>query len=141
MRTEWRIFAIVAVFLLLVGCVYPWWTNYSLDHVDWAGTTALLLSSGLCGMVAGFFWFVSRRIALRPEDRGDAEIAEGAGEVGFFSPGSYWPVGIALAATVAAIGIAFAQLWLLIVGLVAVVFTVSGMLFEYYTGTRRTAEH
>ena len=51
--------------------------------------------------IAGsFFWFVSRRIDPRPEDRPDAEIAEGAGDLGFFSPGSYWPIGIAGAATI-----------------------------------------
>ena len=61
-----------------------------------AGTAALLLSGGLLGIGGSFFWFVSRRIDARPEDRNDAEIAEGAGELGFFSPGSYWPVAIAL---------------------------------------------
>ena len=49
-------------------------------------------------MCGGYFWFVSRRIDLRPEDRDEAEIADGAGEIGFFSPGSYWPFGLALAA-------------------------------------------
>ena len=51
-------------------------------------------------MCGGFFWFVSRRIDPRPEDRQDAEIADGAGEIGFFSPGSYWPFGLALSAAV-----------------------------------------
>ena len=105
MRTEWRVFSVVAAFLLVISGVYAWWTDYTLKEIDWAGTTALLLSSGLCGMMAGFFWFVARRIELRPEDRGDAEIAEGAGEVGFFSPGSYWPVAIAASATLTAIGV------------------------------------
>ncbi len=50
---------------------------------------ALALSGLLCLMCGGYFWFVSRRIDLRPEDRDDAEIADGAGEIGFFSPGSY----------------------------------------------------
>ena len=49
--------------------------------------------AGLTGLIGGFFWFVSRRIDARPEDRKDAEIADGAGELGFFSPGSYWPFG------------------------------------------------
>ncbi|PZM90075.1 MAG: cytochrome C oxidase subunit IV [Actinobacteria bacterium] len=141
MRTEWRVFSVVAAFLLVISGVYAWWTDYTLKEIDWAGTTALLLSSGLCGMMAGFFWFVARRIELRPEDRGDAEIAEGAGEVGFFSPGSYWPVAIAASATLTAIGVSFWQLWLIALGLLLVAITVAGMLFEYYTGTRRTAEH
>ena len=64
-----------------------------LGAVDWIGSTALILSGLLCGMCAGYFWFVSRRIDLRPAVRADAEMAEGAGEIGFFSPGSYWPFG------------------------------------------------
>jgi len=141
MKTEWRVFGIVAGFLLAVSIVYALWTNGQIGHVEWAGTTALLLSALLCAMCGGFFWFVSRRIDPRPEDRPDAEIAEGAGEVGFFSPGSYWPFGLALAAAIAGAGLAFWQIWLLITGMIAVVFAACGLLFEYYSGTRRTAEH
>ncbi|MEV6971657.1 cytochrome c oxidase subunit 4, partial [Hamadaea sp. NPDC051192] len=101
MKSEWRIFGGVALFLALCAPVYGWWTNHSLGHVDWVGTTALIMSTLLCAMCGGYFWFVSRRIDLRPEDRDDAEIAEGAGEIGFFSPGSYWPFGIAAFATTA----------------------------------------
>ena len=92
-------------------------------------------------MCGGFFWFVSRRIDPRPEDRPDAEIADGAGEIGFFSPGSYWPFGIALSAAIAGLGLVFWQWWLIALGLVAVIVGACGLLFEYYTGTRRTAEH
>lgn len=141
MKTEWRIFGVVAFFLFGVSVLYAAWTNGEVGAIEWAGTVALLLSSLLCAMCGGFFWFVSRRIELRPEDRPDAEIVEGAGEVGFFSPGSYWPFGLALAATVAGFGVAFWQAWLLVVGAVAVLFAASGLLFEYYSGTRRTAEH
>ncbi|MEV0730056.1 cytochrome c oxidase subunit 4 [Polymorphospora sp. NPDC050346] len=141
MKTEWRLFLIIAGFLLFATFVYGFWTNGQLGHVEWIGTVALALSFLLCTMCGGFFWFVSRRIDLRPEDRPDAEISDGAGEIGFFSPGSYWPFGIALAATVAGLGLVFWQLWLVAVGMVAVILTACGLLFEYYTGTRRTAEH
>ncbi|MDT4903044.1 MAG: hypothetical protein QOH52_1060, partial [Pseudonocardiales bacterium] len=63
--------------------------------------------------------------------------AEAAGDLGFFSPGSYWPVGLAGAATVAGLGLAFSQLWLLIVGLVLLMFMIGGLLFEYYIGGSR----
>jgi len=116
MKTEWRIFAIVAAFLLVVSGVYPAWTYGQLGHVEWIGTVALILSFLLCTMCGGFFWFVSRRIDLRPEDRPDAEVADGAGLV-------FW------------------QWWLIIFGLLAVIAAAAGLLFEYYTGTRRTAEH
>ena len=61
--------------------------------------------------------------------------------MGFFSPGSYWPVGIAAAATVAGLGLAFVQMWLVIVGVLAILFTVGGLLFEYYIGGRRPLSH
>ena len=147
MRTEWRVFGIVAAFLFASCAVYAWWTaNYSITSeggpkLDWIGTVALLLSGLLCLMCGGFFWFVSRRIDPRPEDRPDAEISEGAGEIGFFSPGSYWPFGVALAAATGGIGLVFMMWWLIGLGLIAVIFGACGLLFEYYTGTRRTAEH
>ncbi|GGL97130.1 cytochrome c oxidase subunit 4 [Micromonospora yangpuensis] len=141
MKTEWRIFLIIAGFLFATTILYGAWTAGDSGQIEWIGSTALLLSFLLCSMLGGFFWFVSRRIDLRPEDRPDAEIAEGAGEIGFFSPGSYWPFGLALAASVAGLGLVFWQLWLVGLGLVAVVFATCGLLFEYYTGTRRTAEH
>jgi hypothetical protein len=121
--------------------VYAAWTGAQFGGIDWVGTVALALAFLLCAMCGGFFWFVSRRIDPRPEDRPDADIADGAGEIGFFSPGSYWPFGLALAATVAGLGLVFWQLWLLGLGMVAVIFAACGLLFEYYSGTRRTAEH
>ena len=94
MKTEYKIFAGVAAFLFGAATVYGVWTRTARSaSVEWVGTVALVLSGLLCSMCGGFFWFVSRRIDLRPEDREDAEIAEGAGEIGFFSPGSYWPFG------------------------------------------------
>jgi hypothetical protein len=140
-KTEYKIFAGVAAFLFGAAIVYSTWTHGQSGRVEWVGTVALILSGLLCSMCGGFFWFVSRRIDPRPEDREDGEIAEGAGEIGFFSPGSYWPFGIALAASVAGLGLVFWMWWLIAVGMIMVIFTACGMLFEYYSGTRHTAEH
>jgi hypothetical protein len=139
MKTEWRIFGGVALFLFVMAVIYPVWTDAELGHVDFVGSVALVLSGLLCLMCGGYFWFVSRRIDPRPEDRKDADVADGAGEVGFFSPGSYWPFGLALAAAVAGLGMVFWMVWLIAVGLIAVVAATCGLLFEYYTGTRHPA--
>lgn len=141
MRTEWKIFSVIAGFLLFATVLYGAWTKGESGGVEWVGTVALLLSFLLCAMCGGFFWFVARRIDLRPEDRADGEIADGAGEIGFFSPGSYWPFGLALTAATAGMGLVLWQYWLIGLGMVGVVLAASGLLFEYYTGTRRTAEH
>jgi hypothetical protein len=136
-KIEARIFLVVAVFCWVVAIMYGIWTDQSAGGVEPVGVTALILSGGLMGITGSFFWFVSRRIDPRPEDRNDAEIAEGAGDLGFFSPGSYWPLGIAGAATMMGLALAFVQVWLLVVGLVGLLFTVGGLLFEYYIGGRR----
>lgn len=141
MKTEWRVFSIVAAFLLAACFVYAGWTRGVTGRVEWIGSVALFLSFLLCAMCGGFFWFISRRIDPRPEDRPDADIADGAGEIGFFSPGSYWPFGLGLAAMIAGLGLALWMVWLLVAGLAAVIFAACGLLFEYYSGTRRTAEH
>ena len=127
MKVEALIFNLIAVFCLVTGVVYGLWAREPI------GTTALVLSGGLTGLIGGFFWFVSRRIDARPEDRKDADIADGAGELGFFSPGSYWPIGIALAGAMAALSLAFFEVWLLVISGVAILATVGGLLFEYYT--------
>lgn len=139
MKIEARIFLLVATFCWLAGIMYAIWTHTSAGGIEWAGFLALLLSGGLLGISGSFFWFVSRRIDPRPEDRSDAEIAEAAGELGFFSPGSYWPISMAAAAAFAAIGLAFVQIWLVIVSVFGILFAVAGLLFEYYSGGRRPA--
>jgi hypothetical protein len=137
-KVEARLFLAVAAFLWLVAVGYGIWSSVTQHHVEVVGVAALILSGGLLGIPGGFFWFVSRRIDPRPEDRSDAEIAEAAGDFGFFSPGSYWPIALAGAATVVGLGLAFQEFWLVIVGALFLFFAIGGLLFEYYIGGRRT---
>jgi Cytochrome c oxidase subunit IV len=137
MKSEARIFLGVAAFCWLAAIAYGVWSNLYQGHIEVVGVAALILSGGLLGIPGSFFYFVSRRIDPRPEDRADAEIAEMAGDLGFFSPGSYWPVAVAGAATLCGVSLAFAQVWMLLVGVLAVMFTVGGLLFEYYLGGAR----
>jgi hypothetical protein len=137
MRTEYKIFGVVAAFLLVVMGVYWWWSHAYLGNVEYVGVVALGLSFLLTAMIGGYFWFVARRIDLRPEDRDEGEMADGAGEVGFFSPGSYWPFGLALSALTTGVGLVYLQWWLIAAGIIAILLTTGGLLFEYYTGARR----
>src|SRR6266545_192405 len=118
MKSEWRLFGLIAAFLFLAAIVYGFWTYYS-SHPHGAeviGITALVLSGLLTGMCTLFFFVVSRRIDARPEDDPNAEISDAAGEVGFFSPGSYWPFGLGLATLTAGLGLVYWQVWLLAAG-------------------------
>ncbi len=131
MKVEGALFGVIAVFLVFVTAIY-----WILSR-DPTGTTALLLGGGLAAIVAYYLWFTSRRMEARPEDRGDADISEGAGEMGFFSPHSWWPIWLAGATTVTALGTIFGA-WLFLIGLGFVAITASGLLFEYYVGINRT---
>jgi hypothetical protein len=137
-KVEAKLFLAVAAFFWLLAIAYGIWTRQTQGHVEVVGVVGLILSGGLTGIPGGFFWFVSRRIDPRPEDRSDAEIAEAAGELGFFSPGSYWPITLAGSATVVGLGLALVQVWLVIVGVLFLLFAIGGLLFEYYVGGRRT---
>ncbi|HWB36343.1 MAG TPA: cytochrome c oxidase subunit 4 [Rugosimonospora sp.] len=146
MKSEYRLFGLLSLFLFAAAVVYWFWTKAEAGQPasgpggDWIGTTALVLSGLLCLMIATSLFIISRRIDPRPEDRADADMSEGAGEVGFFSPGSYWPFGVALSGAVAGLGMVYWQPWLIGVGIIAVLVTAGGFLFEYYTGSRRTTE-
>jgi hypothetical protein len=133
-RVEGLIFAMLAVFLLAVSGVY--W----LVARDPTGFTCILLAGGLGVLVGYYLLFTARRIDERPEDRPDAEIAEGAGEVGFFPPHSWWPLLLAGSAALTASGLIFG-LFLVMIGAVCLVVALSGLLFEYYVGINRTQGH
>ena len=128
MKVEALIFNIIALFCIIAAAVYGFWSREPI------GTTALVLSAGLTGLIGGFFWFVSRRIDARPEDRKDADIAEGAGELGFFPPASYWPFALAASAALMGLALAFFYSWLILIAGVALLITIGGLLFEFYVG-------
>jgi Cytochrome c oxidase subunit IV len=126
-RIEGMLFAAGAIFYSLLGFVY--W----LLAREPVGTTALVLSAGLAFLVGYYVLFTARRIEPRPEDRIDAEIYEGAGEQGFFSPHSWWPLPVAIGAATTGLGLIFG-IWLVMIGGVILVLGVIGLVFEYYRG-------
>ncbi|WP_166355264.1 cytochrome c oxidase subunit 4 [Phytoactinopolyspora limicola] len=127
MKIEAFIFVVVAVFLAVVTPIY-WFMSK-----DPTGTTALTLTFGLGAMIAFYFMLLARRLGPRPEDRQDGEIEELAGEYGFFSPHSWWPLMAGAATTVVFVGLVFAW-FILIIGLALSVIAVIGWVFEYYRG-------
>lgn len=98
-----------------------------------AGTAALAFTGLLAFLVGYYLLFTARRIDSRPEDRPDADIEEGAGELGFYSPHSWWPLPLAFFAAVSFLGIVIGW-WLFIIGAVGGMFAVVGLVFEYYRG-------
>jgi hypothetical protein len=138
MHIEARVFEFVAAFFIIVAVLYCVLTAiFAPGGVEWAGTTALALTGGMALIVATFFRFVARRLDSRPEDYEGAEISDGAGELGFFSPHSWWPILVALSGSVVAVGIALWLPWLIAAGVVFVLSSAAGLVFEYYIGPEK----
>ena len=128
MKAEAWIFAICTVFFVVVAPAY-WFISY-----DPTGTSALVMTTLLTLMVTIYLGFHAQRMDPRPEDRSDAEIADGAGELGFFPPYSWWPLWTAMALGTVVFAVAAAAWWLVIIGFVLGGLALVGWIYEYYRG-------
>jgi hypothetical protein len=127
MKSETWIFVTTTIFFVLVAPAYWLITG------DWTGTSALTMSALLVGMVSLYLGFHAARMEPRPEDRKDGEIADGAGELGFFPPYSWWPLWCGLTLAVCVLGVVIGW-WLFIIGAALGVLALQGWIFEYYRG-------
>jgi hypothetical protein len=125
MKLEGYLFAFLAAFLFLVGSGYFIWSG------DWTGGTALLFAGGLGTILGTYLLFTASRMEPRPEDRVDAEVDEGSGEIGFFSPHSWWPLFLAIGASIVPLGAIFG-IWVLLFGVAFSLVAISGFVLEYY---------
>ena len=128
MKSESWIFAICTIFFVLVSPAY-----WLITH-DWTGTSALTMTTLLAGMVTLYLGFHAQKMDPRPEDRKDGEIADGAGELGFFPPYSWWPLWTALSLGTMVFGVAAGAWWLVIIGGVLGAMALVGWIYEYYRG-------
>ena len=127
MKAETWIFGLCTIFFVIVTPAYWFITG---DHT---GSTALLMTFLLTALITFYLGFHASRMEPRPEDRADGEIAEGAGELGFFPPYSWWPLWCGLCLATMALGVAVGW-WMFIIGAVLGVVALSGLIFEFYRG-------
>lgn len=125
MKTNWLLFAGLAIFYAFMTVIY-WQVGG-----DALGITGLMLSAGLAGMVGFYVWFTQKRIGTTlPEDNTEAEIADGAGELGFFSPHSWWPLPTGLSALATGLSLIIGW-WFTLIAISALVICVIGWVTEY----------
>jgi hypothetical protein len=125
MKANWRLFAFLSVFYVIMTVIYYYVGGEAV------GITGMLLSACLAGMVAFYVWFTQKRIGTAiPSDNEDAEIADDAGELGFYSPHSWWPLPVALSAVAMSLGLIIGW-WLTLIALGALIISIIGMVTEY----------
>ena len=125
MKASWKLFGGLSVFYVIMTVIY-WQVGG-----EEVGIAGMLLSACLAGMIGFYVWFTQKRIGvILPEDNLTAEISDGAGELGFYSPHSWWPLPVAMSACVFALGLIIGW-WLSLIGLGALVISIIGMVTEY----------
>ena len=131
MKIQGKMFLGFAVFILASAIVYGIWSK------EPAGTTALFLAFALCTMIGFYLAFTARRADTGAMDREDADIADDAGELGFFSPHSWQPLALGVGGALAFMAVVFGW-WLLYFGFPLILIGLWGWVFEYYHGENRT---
>ena len=125
MKVNWQLFGGLGFFYVLVTIIY-WQVGG-----EPVGIGGMLLAACLAGMVGFYIWFTQKRIGVTlPEDNLTAEIIDGAGELGFYSPHSWWPLPVALSACTMGLGLIVGW-WLTIIGIGAIMISIIGMVTEY----------
>lgn len=127
MKSETWIFVICTFFFMVFAPAYWFVTG------DPTGTSALVMTSLLTLLVSFYLGFHATKMEPRPEDRNDGEIADGAGELGFFPPYSWWPLWCGMTLALIVVGVVIAW-WLFIIGAVLGTVALTGLVFEYYRG-------
>ncbi|CAB4693927.1 unannotated protein [freshwater metagenome] len=125
MKVSWQLFIGLSVFYVLMTIIY-WQVGG-----EPVGIGGMLLAAALAGMVGFYVWFTQRRIGqILPEDNETALISDGAGDLGFYSPHSWWPLPVALSMCALTLSLVIGW-WLTVISLGALVISIIGMVTEY----------
>lgn len=133
MKREAWVYFPLAMFFFVVAVFYYFTGRYDGNKLEWAGLAALTLSGLMMLMIGGVFFLTGRKMDPRPEDRPEAEVVEGAGDVGFFPPRSIWPFWCAITAGLVFLGPVFGW-WLTFLGFGFGAYALAGWLYQYYRG-------
>ena len=132
MKTSWLLFIGLSIFYAIMTVIY-----WQLGGEP-VGVTAIALSGGLALIIGFYLWFTSRRLGnVLPEDNLQGEIADSAGELGFYSPHSWWPLPVALSACTLGLGLIIGW-WLVLIGVGSLLISVLGLVLQYERPTNTT---
>ena len=125
-----RIGFLFGVFAGGLAIIYGAWNDWG----EPIGTAALAVAALFGFMLGGYLNITMRKLgAVPPEDDPLGEISDIAGDYGFFSPHSWWPLFLAGAAAIIFLGLAIGW-WLVALGAFFVIPALIGWVFEYWRG-------
>lgn len=141
MKTESLFLIFLGAFFGLVGLVYWFWS-----YEDGGGL--MLLGVTLLGFLPGLYYFFWHRrfhghkyfifgkikaVGERPEDRDDAELADGAGNIESFPGSSIWPLVMGMGAFTLVLAFVFGS-WLAFIAIPLILTALTGVTAESRRG-------
>ncbi|GLX23845.1 cytochrome c oxidase subunit 4 [Streptomyces sp. NPDC004126] len=127
MKIQGKMFLWLSAFILIMTVVYGVWSK------EPVGTTALALAFGLSAMIGYYLAFTAKRVDEMAQDNLEADVADEAGELGFFSPHSWQPLSLAIGGALAFMGVIFGW-WLMYFSAPIILIGLWGWVYEYYRG-------
>ncbi|MGW6396444.1 cytochrome c oxidase subunit 4 [Streptomyces sp. NPDC055103] len=127
MKIQGKMFIWLSVFILAMAILYGVWSK------EPVGTTALFLGFGLSIMIGYYLAFTARRVDAMAQDDKEADVADEAGEVGFFAPHSWQPLSLAIGGALAFLSIAMGW-WIMYFSAPLILVGLFGWVFEFYRG-------
>jgi Cytochrome c oxidase subunit IV len=126
-RVEAIILLFLGLFFGIVGIVYWFWSY------EQAGTAMLVGTCTLGFLPGSYYYYWHRRMGARVEDREDASIAEGAGEINSFPGTSIWPFVMGMGAFLTVVSLVFG-IWLIFPGISLILTALVGVTAESRRG-------
>ena len=136
MKSNIVIFAILGTYFLVLAAAYSIWNIVEHGYLEWAGSTTILLSSGLAFFIAYYLGLVQKKQGgVLVEDLEEADIDDGDPELGEFSPWSWWPIFLSGSCALALMGLAIGfNFWLSFLTIPLILVSIVGWVYEYYRG-------
>ena len=133
MRSNIGLQMVMAAYLAVATVGYVIVSYLVFGYVEPIGTIVIGFSVLLSLLIAFFLYSWLSKYSELPEDRLDGEIADDSGEVGFFSPWSWWPLALGLACAMLFLSLAVGW-WVTFIAVPLAIVAVLGFVYEYSRG-------
>lgn len=133
MRSNIVILLVMAAYFTVADIAYGIWTYLEWGAIEPIGTAAIGLLVILSVFIAYYLWSGMRRSGTLPEDNLFGNIEDESGEVGFYSPWSWWPLMLGASSAMAFASLAVGW-WMFFIALPIAIVAIVGFVYEYSRG-------
>lgn len=130
MKTNITVLLVMGAYFVLATIAYGIMTFNAYGSVEPIGTAAMGLLVVLSAFIAYYLYSGMKRTSTLPEDREDGKIEDESGEMGFYSPWSWWPLALGLSLAILFAGLAVGS-WVIYIAIPFALVSVVGFAFEY----------